>query len=214
MKRTDIINLLANKISAKSYLEIGVRIHSENFDKIKIPHKVGVDPDTEKACDRDATYKITSDEYFQFNYEKFDLIFIDGLHEEEQVERDILNSLDRLNEGGYIVCHDMNPIIYERQLPNNDPKFLEYSLREEAKGNPQYGFWNGDCWKAFVKLKIYRDDLIMKTVDTDFGVGIIQKGSQKTLDLEFKNLNYEGLEKNRKEWLNLISVEEFKLHYS
>tara|TARA_A200000159_G_C7262001_1_gene313509 strand:- start:70 stop:717 length:648 start_codon:yes stop_codon:yes gene_type:complete len=209
MNRTDIINFLANKINAKTYLEIGVRDHKQNFDKITIAHKVGVDPDIEKECDRDPTHKITSDEYFSSHNETFDIIFIDGLHEAEQVERDISNSIDRLNEGGFIVCHDMNPIVFERQLLGQDPLRLEYVKREKEKNNPAYGLWNGDCWKAFVKLKINRDDLIMKTVDTDFGVGVIQKGSQETLDLDLENLTYEGLDRNRKEWLNLISVNNF-----
>lgn len=33
MIRTEIINKLASKINAKTYLEIGVRYHRENFDK-------------------------------------------------------------------------------------------------------------------------------------------------------------------------------------
>lgn len=209
MKRTYIINRLAKKINAKTYLEIGVRDHTQNFDKITIQYKVGVDPDVEKSCDRDPTYKITSDQFFSSNNETFDLIFIDGLHEALQVERDILNSLDFLNDGGYIVCHDMNPIIYERQLLKHDPERHEYSLREKERGNPEHGFWNGDCWKAFVKLKIYRDDLVMKTVDTDFGVGIIQKGTQNKINAKLRDLTFDKLEKNRIEWLELISVDNF-----
>jgi hypothetical protein len=203
MKRSEIINRLSEIIDAKSYLEIGVRIHAENFDKIKIPNKAGVDPDTEKCCDRDPTYKITSDEYFSSNNETFDIIFIDGLHEAGQVERDILNSLDRLNEGGYIVCHDMNPIIYEHQLLKDDPKRIEYVLGERAKGTVSYGVWNGDCWKAFVKLRMYRDDLSMVTLNTDFGVSVITRGKQNKLNIKNSEITYENLEKNRVEWLNL-----------
>ena len=213
MNRTAIINHLAKKIDAKTYLEIGVRDHTQNFDKITIQHKVGVDPDSEKSCDREPTYKITSDQFFLSNNETFDIIFIDGLHEAGQVERDILNSLDFLNDGGYIICHDMNPIIYERQLLLRDPKRIEYSLREKEKGNPEYGLWNGDCWKAFVKLKIYRDDLVMKTVDTDFGVGVIHKGSQEKINTKLRDLEFDKLERNRKEWLGLISVDDFTKTY-
>ena len=38
---------------------------------------------------------------------KFDVIFIDGLHLAEQVERDIENSLDFIKEDGYF--YDCNP---------------------------------------------------------------------------------------------------------
>lgn len=213
MDRTQIINYLAKRINAKTYLEIGVRNHKMNYDKIDIEHKVGVDPDVELQCDRDPTYKITSDEYFRHNNEKFDLIFIDGLHEADQVERDIINALDRINQDGFILCHDMNPTVYERQLSKHDPNRHAYVIREEQKGNPEYGLWNGDCWKAFVKLRIHREDLDMKTIDTDFGVGIIQKGKQDRLNVKIADLNYKNLEKNRKHWLNLTSIDEFKNIY-
>lgn len=202
MNRTLIINYLAKKINAKSYLEVGVRIHSCNFDKINIDHKVGVDPCLE-VFDREPTYKLTSDDFFSKNTETFDIIFIDGLHEFKQVEKDINNSLKFLNEGGFIVCHDMNPIKEYRQFTLDNPKRKEFF--EKTKDT----LWNGDCWKAFVKIRTERNNIIMHTVDTDFGCGIISLGRQEPLDIKQQNLNYQNLNKNRKEWLNLISVDEF-----
>lgn len=202
MNRTTIINHLAKKIRAKSYLEIGVRIHSENFDKINIDHKVGVDPCFE-TFDREPTYKLTSDDFFDKNTETFDIIFIDGLHEFKQVERDINNSLKFLNEGGFIVCHDMNPTKEYRQFTLDNPKRKEFIKKTKDT------LWNGDCWKAFVKLRKERNDIIMHTVDTDFGCGIISFGRQELLAIKQQNLNYKNLNKNRKEWLNLISTDEF-----
>lgn len=202
MNRTTIINRLAKKISAKSYLEIGVRIHSENFDKINIDHKVGVDPCLE-AFDIEPTYKLTSDDFFAQNAETFDIIFIDGLHEFKQVERDINNSLNFLNERGFIVCHDMNPTKEYRQLTLDNPKRKEFV--EKTKDT----LWNGDCWKAFVKLRKEKNDITMHTVDIDFGCGIISRGKQESLNIEQENINYQNLNKNRKKWLNLISVDEF-----
>lgn len=202
MNRTTIINLLAKKINAKSYLEIGVRLHSNNFDKINIGHKVSVDPCLE-AFDREPTYKLPSDDFFAQNIETFDIIFIDGLHEFKQVERDINNSLKFLNEGGFIVCHDMNPTKEYRQFTLNNPKRKEFVKKTKDT------LWNGDCWKAFVKLRKERNDITMHTVDTDFGCGIISYGRQKLLDIKQENINYQNLNTNRKEWLNLISVNEF-----
>ena len=202
MNRTAIINHLAKKISAKSYLEIGVRLHSENFDKINIDHKVGVDPCRE-IFDREPTYKLTSDDFFSKHTETFDIIFVDGLPEFKQVERDINNSLKFLNEGGFIVCHDMNPIKEYRQFTLDNPKRKEFV--EKTKDT----LWNGDCWKAFVKIRTERNNIIMHTVDTDFGCGIISFGRQELLNVKQQNVNYQNLNKNRKEWLNLISVDEF-----
>lgn len=212
MKRTDIINILAKKNNAKSYLEIGVRDHTLNFDKINVNQKVGVDPEIE-VCDRAPTFKLTSDEFFTINIDTFDLIFIDGLHEANQVERDILNSLNVLNTDGFIICHDMNPAVWEHQLPVGNEHREAYVSREKAKGNPEYGCWNGDCWKAFVRLRNQRDDIEMLTVDTDYGVGIIQLGTQSKLNLAADEITYENLEKNRTTWLNLISTTEFSRRY-
>lgn len=207
--RTTIINKLANKIQAKKYLEIGVRKHSLNYDKINIPHKTGVDPDLEKQFNRDPTYKLTSDEFFAINHDKFDIIFIDGLHEADQVKQDIINSLNVLNEGGFIVCHDMNPIVYERQLLKNDPKRLQYISKEKEKNKPGWGMWNGDCWKAWVHIRNTHKELKMYVIDADQGVGIMQRGTTDLLDLNGLELTYDNLDANRKRWLNLISTDEF-----
>jgi len=186
MKRTDIIQSLINKIDAKKYLEIGVSA-GENFRDIKCETKVGVDPEPNTP----ATIHVTSDDFFKNNKEKFDVIFIDGLHHADQVYRDIANALLCLNDDGYIVCHDMNPELEQHQvIPFNG------------------GIWNGDCWKAYVQLRQERDDLAMYVVDTDYGCGVIKKGYQEKLD-KIYNLNFHTFAQKRKEWLNLITPDQF-----
>lgn len=189
MFRADIINTLIKKINAKKYLEIGVS-NGINFASIKCDYKVGVDPDLGSP----ATVHLTSDSFFETNQDKFDVIFIDGLHHSDQVYRDIINSLNVLNGGGYIVCHDMSPWNENVQLIPLDPAIHTY--------------WTGDCWKAFVQLRRERRDLSMYVVDTDCGCGIIQRGNQELLS-SVEELTWNNLEKNRKEWLNLISPETF-----
>ncbi len=54
-------------------------------------------------------YEMTSNEFFaleKIQNKKYDVIFIDGLHETTQVDIDIQNSLKHLNEGGFILLHD------------------------------------------------------------------------------------------------------------
>lgn len=211
MNRTKIINILSSKINATSYLEIGVRIANENFNKINVKNKIGVDPGIEGCSE--GTHLMTSDEFFEQNSQYFDLVFVDGLHEADQVERDIVNSLKFLNPNGYIICHDINPLIEERQWLKNDPRRNLYVKTEKESGNVEYGLWNGDCWKAWVKLRNTRPDLQMYTIDADFGCGVICKGSQEILNIPELDINYANLVKNRKNWLNLISVEEFLYIY-
>jgi hypothetical protein len=185
LRRTDIINRLALEIGAQAYLEIGVG-RGQNFKRVKCPLKVGVDPS------KNTTHKITSDEFFQDNKDYFDLIFIDGLHHAEQVERDILNSLNFLNKGGFIVCHDMIP-----------------KSEGHQKVPRVQSAWTGDCWKAWVKLRSQKTNIEMFVVDRDRGCGVIRKGNQETINIDGIELTWGNLCKHKKKWLNLISEKEF-----
>lgn len=150
--RINVINLLAQRIDAASYLEIGC---SDNncFDHIDINHKVGVDPK------KGGTLRMTSDEYFSKHKDKFDIVFVDGLHHYEQVTKDINNSLEILNEKGFIVIHDLLP-------------FREAAAtREISKTTCE---WNGDVWRVSFDL-VSRSDITFRLVCTDFGCGIISK---------------------------------------
>lgn len=186
MNRTKIINEIIKRISAKKYLEIGVSDGS-NFADINCTYKVGVDPEPLSP----ATHTMTSDDFFEKNQETFDVIFVDGLHHSDQVTRDIDNALEILNPNGFVICHDMNPEKEEHQI-------IPFSG----------GTWNGDCWKSLVQLRKTRDDLVVFTVDTDYGCSVITRGSQDKLKTDLE-LTYENFNKNRNEWLNLISVQNF-----
>jgi len=189
MKRYNIINYLIKKFNYKSYLEIGVA-RGNNFNKIKCNHKDGVDPKG-----RGANYKITSDKFFSKNRKKYDLIFIDGLHVEEQVNRDIKNSLKHLSKNGIIVIHDCNPPTWKHQAV---PR--------------QQLMWNGTVWKSFVKLRCTNPNLFMFVIDTDWGCGIIKRGKQELYNKKSLKecLEWEYFKNHKKELLNLKSIQEFK----
>jgi len=186
MNRNEIINKAIKKFEYNTYLEIGIG-DNNNFKNVNVSRKISVDPNGLP------TYLMTSDVFFEKNTVKYDFIFIDGLHLEEQVHKDIINALDCLSEGGMIMCHDMSPAQEEDQV------------REHTPGKT----WNGDVWKSWVKLRKVRDDLNMYVINTDCGCGIIQKGTQSLLknDLE---LTFDNLDKNRIEWLNLKEVEDIE----
>lgn len=177
-KRNDILKALVDKFKYESYLEIGVE-SGVSWAAVKTPIKVGVDPDPNSF----ATINMTSDHFFKTNYQTFDLFFVDGLHEFNQVRRDIGNCLAYANKGFTIVCHDM--------LPKSEDST------------------SGDCWKAFVAYRMAASALEMFTVNTDHGIGIIRSGNQNLLKTDLE-VNYDNFDKNRDEWMNVISVEEFK----
>jgi hypothetical protein len=187
LRRTNILNTLIERYGYTSYLEIGQGFRRDNFDWVRCPVKIGVDPD--KTLN--AAYQMTSDEFFAQNNDSFDLIFIDGLHEADQVEKDILNALKVLKENGTILVHDCNPATYAMQVV---PR--------------RQMLWTGDVWKAWVKLRATRPDLKMYVIKADSGCGLIRKGRQETIRLP-ATLSYEGLVQNRKKWLNLVEPNDF-----
>ena len=187
MIKTHIIQKLIEKYGYTIYLEIGIR-GGQNFQAIKLKDKTGVDPATNKHV----THKMTSDTFFSENKRVYDLIFIDGLHEYEQVYRDITNALKVLQPNGTIVCHDMLPTTeISQQYPRATP------------------CWNGNCWKAWVRLRQERKDLNMRVVDIDWGCGIIQFGEQKVLaPIAEEDMTFANYMENRQLWMNVITEED------
>jgi len=193
--RYDIINHLIKKNDYVNYLEIGIN-DGDNFKRIEIEHKDGVDPNPIQDGIQCANYSVSSDDFFDLlkghDEIKYDIIFIDGLHHWEQVEKDLLNSLNHLQSKGVIVMHDCNPM-------------FEVTQRRYAV----VGAWNGDTWKAFTKFRTTREDLEMYVVDTDHGIGVVKIGNQKLYTPTILDMDYSLLDNNRKELLNLITIEEF-----
>lgn len=152
MNRTELLNYLIQEREFKSYLEIGVSDEQYNFSRIECAVKIGVDP---KPV---TTFQGTSDAFFAQNQAAFDLIFIDGLHTEEQVLKDIMNACAYLAESGLIVLHDCLPpdAWHQRELE-------EFEAGEN---------WNGQVWKAILRF-FNRTTYQCVVVDIDWGCGII-----------------------------------------
>lgn len=190
MKRFEILNRLIETFGYKTYLEIGVR-RGECFRMVNIQQKESVDPKPQWK----ATHVMTSDDFFKSaSGRKWDLMFIDGLHLEEQVDKDIENCLAHLSDNGTIVVHDCNPPTEANQR------------RRPVRG--AHG-WNGTVWRSLVKVRARQNGLSVFTVDTDWGCGVIRRGTRDLINLP-DQFDYKMLEKNRARWLGLISVEEFK----
>ncbi len=179
---TLLINNYIKKHQYKSYLEIGTG-DGKNFNQIKCLYKLSVDPDNNA---RSATHKMTSDDFFNSNDLFFDFIFVDGLHEKDQVIKDIQNSLKYLNKGGIIMVHDCLPSREREQLVPRESKV-----------------WTGDVWKAWVYFRSF-DNLNMYVFDIDHGIGIIKRGAQKTIHVKPEDLTWNNFKDNKEDWLNLI----------
>lgn len=206
--RTEIINYIISYLNREvCYLEIGVRNPNDNFAHIKANSKYSVDPGIEYQ-ENPVDFKLTSDAFFEqlkkgeiLNQNiKFDVIFIDGLHLAEQVDKDINNALKYLTEDGFLVLHDCNPP-------------TQWHAREDYNywHTPAEAFWNGTTWKAFLKWRI-KKELNVCCIDCDWGVGIITNHYKLGEKLTKQNIFYEfqTLSNNRENLLNLISFDEFK----
>ncbi len=168
--RLDIINYLIKARRYTSYLEIGMDNPAVHFQKVRCTEKESVDPynlDSRYCTDWTQeklkeylpflTYRMTSDQFFSaYPQKKYDVIFIDGLHLENQVDRDISNALKHLNPGGAVIVHDCLPTTPQSQ----------------SEENPT-GDWVGTVWHSIVKYTLYTPCNV-KVIDTDWGVGIIE----------------------------------------
>jgi hypothetical protein len=180
MNRTYLLQNIISKFNYKSYLEIGCR-YDENYNLISIENKIGVDPAS------GGTHRMTSDEFFESNNLKFDIIFIDGLHISNQVDLDIENSLKFLNENGTIVLHDCSPAIEENQR--------QYIINSD---------WNGDVWKSFVKQRCL-PNIDAATANFDHGCGVLRvRNNTDQINVERNMLTWKNLELNRQRWLRLM----------
>ncbi len=181
--RMQLLQHLVDTNDYKKYLEIGCD-RNQVFDVINVDVKEGVDPL------RGGTIRKTSDDFFKDDNRKWDLIFIDGLHEYQQVTRDVNNSLERLNDNGTIVIHDMIPL-----------------LPEEAGPSPIIKRWLGDVWRLAFDLA-ERSDIRFNIFKFDCGCGIIRKGNQIPIIFNNKTSTWNFYENNYKK-LPLITFNEY-----
>ena len=150
-ERKDVINYFVNKNNYNSYLEIGLYGAPRTFNNINCKIKNSVDPNPAA----NAEYCTTSDEFFNDLEKnllvipsdfKWDIIFIDGDHYHETVDRDVPNALNHLSDGGTIVMHDC---AYGEGITPANPR-------------------GTDVWKSWVKLRCTRPDLKMNVINIDW----------------------------------------------
>jgi hypothetical protein len=179
--RCELIQSAVDTIKAHSYLEIGVADKS-TFNAIQCLSKASVDPNVDGV-----SFKLTSDDFFKQNHTMFDVIFIDGLHEKEQVLRDMNNSIACLNPKGIIITHDTLPL-------------------DSCQTNGGL-CWN--AWEAFAQLRRTTPNVFMASVilsNDSVGSGVIRHGSQTLYEGPMPN-GWAEYTEHRNELMNVISLE-------
>lgn len=190
MRRWDLINWFISRFEYKTYLEIGID-GGRCFDQIKCENKYSVDPVKGKSSKYH--FLMTSDKFFKKNKTKFDIVLVDGLHECDQVLRDVDNAAEHLNENGTIVVHDTNPT-------------------HESMAGPKWvrGGWFGDSWKAICKLR-HLSKYKIRTHMQDCGCTIIRFGKEEKVTELYDT--YKDFNDHRSEVLKPITEEEIKHVY-
>jgi len=149
--RISLVNRLVADNPAGDYLEIGCASNLL-FDAVMAARKVGVDPRS------GGTHRQTSDDFFRDHPdERFDVVFIDGLHHYAQIHRDVVNALKATRVGGWIGLHDM--------LPRD---WIEEHVPQISTSR-----WTGDGWKVAFEL-IASPDVDFRLLAIDHGVGVVR----------------------------------------
>jgi hypothetical protein len=191
LMRWDLLNALAP--SRARFLEIGV-CRGTCGARVRAAERIGVDPAPARGAERHyrRLFREPSDAFFRRGgLGLFDLVFIDGLHHAEQVYRDILGAARHLEPGGSILLHDCNP---KTELAGRVPR--------------QTSHWNGDCWKAIAKIRASHPELAAFVVDTDEGIGIVQRSTAPQplirLEKDAFQLSWRDLQSHRVAVLGLV----------
>ena len=209
------INYLATRLTLENYLEVGVAT-GRTFLGVKIYRKVAVDPKfkfefAQHLSDSVSFFQVTSDMYFveHAGAEKFDIIFLDGLHTFEQTFRDFCNSLLHCNDRTVWIIDDTIPIDVYSTI-NDKRKALH--ARNAAGG--QGGGWNGDVFKMVFVVHDFFPSFSYCTVRTKGNPQtLIWKQPRKDFQPMFNNLetisrlNYFDFKENRPIF-NLVTEEE------
>ena len=149
--RKAVVNLLLAGRPDGAYLEIGCADNAL-FDAVMARRKVGVDPR------QGGTHRMTSDAFFRSHAgERFDVVFVDGLHLYDQVRRDLDGALSVLKPDGWIAFHDMLPRDWlEEHVPQ---------IRTRG--------WTGDGWKLAFEL-LASPDVDFRLLAIDHGVLVVK----------------------------------------
>jgi hypothetical protein len=161
------LEALAQTNGAKTYLEIGVAqgntfVNATFFD---LRHGVDPKPRFDAPAYESASvqfFEMTSDDFFADHADldqKYDIIFLDGLHTFEQTFRDFCCSQAHSHDGTIWLIDDVYPTDIFSACPDQR---LAYRYRERH-GIPGKA-WHGDVFKVVFALHDFFPNLSYRTI--------------------------------------------------
>lgn len=158
--------LAAGMETCDNYLEVGVA-QGLTLEQIRVPYRWGVDPtpqfDTEKLPKGLQFFTQDSDTFFQEleNSQRFNLVFLDGLHQWQQTYRDLINVLNHSVVDTIIVIDDVVPDDELAAFPDWDK-----ALQMKDDAGITDGRWQGDVFKVLLAIAEGHPELEFCTVTT------------------------------------------------
>ena len=206
MLRSAVVQSFLDLYATPSYLEIGVN-QGETFQALTARRKVAVDPKFLFAASNVISptqsveyHEVPSDRYFgsiATPLDRFDVVYVDGLHTFEQTLRDVLNAIAVLKPGGAVIVDDVIPSSYHAALPDLG---VAVGVREFlGRADPAValdGSWMGDVFKIPFFVETFLQAFSYATVAENHGqmvmwreprAAVVERGAEAVARLEFKD---------------------------
>ena len=216
MLRADVLAGFLSLHKNANYLEIGVDT-GVTFHALQCVRKIAVDPHFKfkapASTEAVAYHEVPSDEYFGGlvrDGERFQVIYIDGLHTMEQTLRDLLNAIEYLAEDGVIVIDDVVPSSYSASLPSlDDVEFVRTVMPSETDMS-----YMGDVYRVVFFVQTFMQSWSYATIAENHGQLVMWRQKRLTvpdqtveavsrLDLVTMFRKYEGF--NRKPLAEIVA---------
>ncbi len=213
--KTDIVKYLSDRNGYRSYLEICTASTGREFAKID-PSRFDICHRLMYRCPDDFTDGLAIDfriatldstpcvEELHRQGRRYDIILVDPWHEYDSSYRDLKNAISLVSDNGSIVVHDCLPPTDDIISPTFTP-----------------GSWCGVTFMAYIDLVTQNKALRYRTIDTDFGCGVIQLCKDIPIDVPAALLDawkersgdpkeaFRLMRDNKQVLLRLVSVDEF-----
>ena len=181
ISRSGVLQRLLGLYEQPRYLEIGVN-RGVTFHAVTAHRKVAVDPKFVFAVPAGQSegvsyHEVTSDEYFGrivAAEERFDLIYLDGLHTFEQTLRDLINALAHLAPGGVVLIDDIIPNSFQASLPS--PAAARAVRDFLGQTDPS---WMGDVFKLVFFVQSFFQKLSYATIRDNHGQLVLWQASRE-----------------------------------
>ena len=156
-----------------------------------VRRKTGVDPgfrfDYESKCsDTVSFYQSTSDDFFTrqaLSNDKYDLIFLDGLHTYEQTFRDFCATLAYSHSQTIWLLDDTVPI----SLPSSIPDPRKFAAVRRNVGDTRAA-WMGDVYKVVFSIHDFFPQFNYATFESGHGQTVIWRSTRQAFSPRWNNL--------------------------